>query len=150
MSASEVVSAAGLSIRAEASDAQRAALWLERTGTQFGVPLAAIMRLTHCVDEALANLLAYGGAGAQTDDVVLQLSVRRDGRGGEATVTVSDSGRPFNPLAVETTPRPTVLADAKPGGLGLVMMHSFSDGLSYRYAEDRNQLTFVVRWGGLS
>lgn len=63
-------------------------------------------------------------------------------------MTVSDSGVAFDPLAYEQKPGSQTLSEAEPGGLGLVMMRGFSDSMSYRYSEGRNQLTFRVFWAG--
>jgi anti-sigma regulatory factor (Ser/Thr protein kinase) len=38
------------------------------------------------------------------------------------------------------------LAEAEPGGLGLLMMHEYADELSYRRNADQNELTFSVVW----
>ena len=37
-------------------------------------------------------------------------------------------------------------SDATPGGLGLLMIRSFSDVLTYQRDGERNQLRFGVRW----
>ena len=43
-------------------------------------------------------------------------------------------------------PAPESLTDAQSGGLGIVMIHSFSDTLRYRRDDGLNRLTFAVRW----
>jgi anti-sigma regulatory factor (Ser/Thr protein kinase) len=76
----------------------------------------------------------------------VRLDVRHDTQANEAVVTVADSGAPFDPLVVSTGSRPRILAEARPGGLGLTMIRGFADILSYRYLDERNQLSFGVRW----
>lgn len=139
-------SAAELSIRPESGEVRRAALWLQATGSELGVPAAEIGRLDHCLDEALANILSHGGPGARSAPIVLRLDVRRDADTCHAAVTVSDAGLAFDPLAYQPKPRPTTLADTEPGGLGLLLMRSFADKLSYRCGDGRNHLTFAVCW----
>jgi len=148
MTASVAEFVAELSIRADAAEARRASIWLEKTGVECGVPAEQLGRLDHCLDEALANVIAYGGASARSSAIFLQFRVRRDPRGCEATVTVSDAGTAFDPLAVRLEPRPQTLAETEPGGLGLILMRNFADRLSYRHSEGRNHLTFTVHWRG--
>jgi serine/threonine-protein kinase RsbW len=135
-----------LSIHADASEVRRASDWLEEAGLAFGVPAEQIGRLDLCLHEALANVISHGGTAALSAPVRLRLAVGHGERSGEAAVTVSDAGVAFDPLAAEPKPQPNSLAEAEPGGLGVVMIRAFSDSLRYRHDEGRNQLTFGVRW----
>jgi len=139
-------SPAELAIHADLGELRRASIWLEGKGRECRVPADQIQRLDHCLDEALANIIAHGGAAAKSAPVVLKLDMYRDSGTAEVALTVSDAGVPFNPVEVEPRPRPVTLWDAEPGGLGLVMVRSFADSLTYRYGESRNHLTFAVRW----
>jgi anti-sigma regulatory factor (Ser/Thr protein kinase) len=49
-------------------------------------------------------------------------------------------------LAVVLKPRSQTLAEVEPGGLGLTLIRTYSDKLSYRYNEGCNQLKFSTRW----
>jgi anti-sigma regulatory factor (Ser/Thr protein kinase) len=142
----EAASARQFTLRADTAEARRAVLWLERTGAEHGVPDEQNDRLAHCLDEALANVIAHGGADARSADIVLRFEVKRDAHGGEAIVIVSDAGAPFDPAGAKAMPRPRTLAEATEGGLGLHLLRGFADRLSYRRVEDRNHLTFSVRW----
>jgi anti-sigma regulatory factor (Ser/Thr protein kinase) len=137
---------AELSIRAESGEARRAAAWLEQSCAASGVPAEHLARLDHCLDEALANVVAHGGAGARAAPVLLRLGVHSAHDFSEAAVTVTDAGNPFDPLAAPPAARPASLAEAEPGGLGVVMLRSYADRLSYRHHDGRNHLTFAVRW----
>jgi len=55
-------------------------VWLESAALGEGVPGDQILRLDHCLDEALANVISHGGPVALTSLVLLRLVVRR-GRG---------------------------------------------------------------------
>jgi anti-sigma regulatory factor (Ser/Thr protein kinase) len=135
-----------LSIRADASDARRAATWLGETGSAQGIPAEPLWRLDLCLTEALANVIAHGGAGAAASPIGLRLAVRRDASGGEASVTVSDGGTAFDPRTAAAKPRARSLGDAVPGGQGLPLLRKFADALDYAYSEGRNHLTIHVRW----
>lgn len=124
----------------------RASTWLVKAGTERGMPEEPLSRLELCMTEALANVIEHGGAGTPASPVHLRLDVCRSGSGGEATVTVSDAGVRYDPLAAPLAPRPRTLAEAEPGGLGLIMLRQFADTLDYAYREGRNHLTIRVRW----
>ena len=135
-----------LSIDPDSSQFRRASDWLGQMGCELGVPAEQITRLDICLNEVLANVLDHGGASARSAPIGLRLAWRRDPDGAEAALTVTDAGTAFDPLAVSPRPRPRTLAEATPGGLGLLMVRANADSLSYAYAEGRNQLTFGVRW----
>ncbi len=149
MNVSAALAPAVLSIHAAPTEARSASAWLGAETNARGVPEEHVRRLDHCLDEALANIFAHGGAAGRALPVTVNLDVRLGPDGGVAAVTISDSGIAFDPLPAMSTSksRPASLADAVPGGLGLMMIRSYSDSIGYRYGDGRNHLTFSVRWG---
>ena len=139
---------AELTIRADTGDARRAATWLESAALARRVPRRQIMRLDHCLDEALANVITHGGPAALASPVRLQFAVRRSRGACTAQLCVADEGVAFDPACslFELGPRPATLAEAMPGGLGLLMIRNFADDLTYRRSEGRNHLTISVSW----
>ncbi len=137
-----------LTIRGDTWAARGASFWLESVALAQRVPPEQIVRLDHCLDEALANVIAHGGATALASPVRVQFGVRRSHGTCTAELSVADAGVAFDPSTYpsEPTPRPASLAEAKPGGLGLLMIRDFSDDLSYRRSEGRNHLTITVSW----
>lgn len=135
-----------LSIRADRAEVRRASDWLDETCRRNAVPEATAERLALSLNEALENTILYGGPNALAAPIALRLEVVADDTGGEAGVTVSDAGFAFDPLSVAEKALPKTLAEAQPGGLGLVMIRRFSDWLEYRHEAGRNHLTFGVRW----
>ena len=136
----------GLSIRADGADVRRASEWLQKSGAERGVPRDEIGRLELCLNEVLANVISYGGPSAQAAPVELTLEVAHGQGRHEASVTVTDAGIAFDTPAAMPRPSPESLTDAQVGGLGIVMIHSFSDTLRYRREDGRNHLTFAVHW----
>ncbi|HSF22542.1 MAG TPA: ATP-binding protein [Burkholderiales bacterium] len=135
-----------LSIDPDSSQFRRASDWLEQIGCKLGVPAEQITRLDICLNEILANVLEHGGASARSAPIGLRLASSRDADGADATLTVTDAGTAFDPLAVPPRSRPQTLAETRLGGLGLVMVRANADSLNYEYADGRNQLTIGVRW----
>jgi anti-sigma regulatory factor (Ser/Thr protein kinase) len=134
------------SIQADSGELPRVSAWLREAGPARGMPAEPLWRLDLCVTEAIANVIDHGGAGARSSPIGLRLAVRREASGGEAAITVSDGGAAFDPRAAAPKPRAHSLAEAEPGGKGLILLHKFADTLEYTYREARNHLTIHVRW----
>ena len=137
---------AELVIAAEAAQIREASLWLARAAEQFGIPDESLNRLDLCLNEVLANTITHGRPEAATAPIHLHLHIQQLDDAREATVTTSDAGPAFDMTAAAASPRPRTLAEAQPGGLGLVMIRSFADQLAYTYADGHNHLRFSVRW----
>lgn len=137
---------AELAIRATVDDMRPASAWLEQSCETWGVPTPEVLRLDLCLNEVLANVVAHGGDGALRCPVSLRLEVIVDDQTHRASVTVQDGGTAFDATASPQKPRPLTLAEAEPGGLGLLMMREYADELSYRRNADQNELTFSVVW----
>jgi serine/threonine-protein kinase RsbW len=148
MFASVQAPAPELRIQAGAEWVRDASLWLARSGAEFGIPDDQLNRLDLCLNEALANIISHGCPAALTELIHLRMDMSRneETQEQEATVTVSDAGSAFDTTTASTKPRPQTLDEAEPGGLGLLMIRSFSDKLSYSYSDGRNHLSFGVRW----
>ena len=131
-----------LEIHADAFDVREASAWLEKTGIETKVPADQIFRLDMCLNEALANIIEHGGPAAKSSPVNLTFLPHTD----EASLFVTDSGNAFNPLDAIPKAVPDSLADAEPGGLGLGLIKTFTDAVSYKYDQGRNCLGFTVRW----
>lgn len=150
MTGSTVRLVAELSVAADAEGLGTASAWLEKNGLEHEVPKDQIRRLDLCLNESIANIISHGGPGAGGSPVQLQLDLTHSSGAGELSLTVSDGGAAFDPLAHHAKPRPKNLEEAQPGGLGLMMMHEFSDSLKYQYSGGRNQTTFTVRWSDVA
>jgi anti-sigma regulatory factor (Ser/Thr protein kinase) len=100
------------------------------------MPAEPLWRLDLCVTEALANVIAHGGAGTTRIRSVCAWTCAARG-GGEACGDRLQHGRGFDPLTVQPRPRPRTLAEAEPGGHGLAMLRQFADALDYSYSEGR-------------
>jgi serine/threonine-protein kinase RsbW len=138
---------AALTIRADMWEARRASSWLESAALAQNVPREQVVRLDHCLDEVLANVIRHGGPTALASPVHLQFGVRRGSGECTAELSVSDAGVAFDPSTfAAVAPHPASLVDARPGGLGLLLIRNFSDELSYRHGQGRNHLTITVNW----
>ena len=135
-----------LSIPSEIGSVGRASAWLESACLENSVPPNEICRLDLCLNEALANIIDHNDVANQPFTIRLNLGVNQNSITTEAVVTIYDSGIPFDPLSAIPKSRPKSLAEAEPGGLGILMIRKFSDNQRYRFIEGCNQLSFGVCW----
>ena len=135
-----------LTIGANGAEVRRASEWLDTACRQRDVPQALVERLVLCLNEVLANVITHGGRTALSAPIKLRLEVSLDQDYSKASVTVSDAGMAFNPLAVPKRILPKTLDEASMGGLGLMIIRRCSDWLHYRHEDGHNHLTFGTRW----
>jgi len=133
-------------LRVEPGEVRRTSLWLERSALEAGVPRDEVLRLDTCLNEVLANVIAHGGDCARSAPARVVLETGPC----EAAVTVVDHGLAFDPVSYVPAPRPATLEEAQPGGLGLVMLREYADGLEYERREGTNRLTFRIRWSAVA
>lgn len=137
-----------MAVQASEGDVRAASAWLEKVCGEAEVPADQVFRLDLCLNEALANIIYHGGPSARTAPVLLSLCFGDETKGRQARLSVSDTGKAFNPLTATVPKQATSLADAMPGGLGLTMISCYCDRLEYAFLEGRNQLSFFVEWQG--
>jgi serine/threonine-protein kinase RsbW len=135
-----------LTVRADSSEMERASEWLEALCRRHGVPREHVARLLLCLDEAIANVLDHGGPTALSQPIGLRFEMRIDPASRTASVTVSDAGPAFDPVAAPDKALPTTLDDASDRGRGLQMMRAAASLLRYRREDGLNHLTFGTSW----
>ena len=93
-------------------------------------------------EEIVSNIINYGGVDGRQPSVCLSFELRDD----EILLTFEDDGRPFDSTAHTPKPRPKSLADATPGGFGIVLVRRATSSIKYcRTAEGRNRLAVAIR-----
>ena len=103
-------------------------------------PKGVTARLWLCVTNALPN-----SGGATLPD--RPANGIRDHRfvADRLTVTIADDGVPFNPLSVKKPDTESSLEDREFGGLGIHLVRSLVDDVSYHRRIDKNVLTLMKR-----
>ncbi len=101
-------------------------------------PMKSVMQITVCVEEMFVNVASYAYEG-QPGEIELSVDDARD----TVTITLTDAGIPFDPLAKED-PDITLSADERNiGGLGIFMVKKSMNEVSYERKNDRNIFTMV-------
>ena len=117
---------------------------VEEIGEQESWPPEVIFRVNLVLEELGLNIITHGH-----DDEFHEIEFTVISEPDAITIEISDDGRPFDPL--NDVPDPDVNAaieDRPVGGLGVYLVRTMMDELSYQRIEGRNHLTLVSRKTG--
>jgi anti-sigma regulatory factor (Ser/Thr protein kinase) len=109
--------------------------FVERFGSEHGIPQSITNDLNICLDELLNNTISYGYADTGPHEIVVNLSLLD----GVLTAVLRDDGMLFDPN--QSLPiRPSGdLKSRKIGGLGLHFVKSLMDEVVYRRVGHYNE-----------
>ena len=120
---------------AATSSLAAAAAFAEERLDAAGCPLRAKTQLLVALDEVLSNVVRCSGASGIAVDMHFSRSPR------SVALSISDDGKPFDPLRVPPPDTSLAPEDRPIGGLGLLLLRKTMDELAYRYLHGRNILT---------
>lgn len=133
-----------LTIEAEPGEVARANAAFTAFAEANAVPAPIRRSLNVALDELLQNTIAHGFAGRQAGVVTIVVELGTD----RLTVTLTDDGRPFNPLGT-AAPDTASSVEARPiGGLGIHLVRQLMDEVRYQRRADRNVVTLIKRLEG--
>lgn len=118
---------------------------LNRLVRQFGelheVPSRTLYAVNLALDELVTNVILYGFDTPQGRRVTVRIATG----GGELVASVLDDGKAFNPLEVKPPDLDAPLEQRDLGGLGIHLVRSLMDHVSYSRDEEKNVLTVRKR-----
>ena len=132
-----------LRLPARLSEVRNMHAWLERKLSGRGLTSDEVFAIELCLEEAITNVALHSAQGR--DDVTVEIEL--DFADGSAVMTVSDNGRPFDPLSVESKRPCCSLEEAEVGGRGIQLIRAFAQELRYARRGGRNRFTMVARVG---
>lgn len=123
------------------------AQWLRDAAAREGLPDQTVFALEVCLEELTTNIVRHGGAitwdgdeGVTAPDMAaLQIRVSLLIDPASIDLVVEDNGRPFDVSLAPGKPVSGQLDDVVPGGLGVQLIRSFSDELSYEALHGGNR-----------
>ena len=110
---------------------------VEHFGASQGLPASKIYMINLALDELVTNSVGYGFEGVGDPRIEITMWVS----GTLLVLTIVDNGREFDPLARADPDVSSPLEERPVGGLGLHLVRTFADRLTYRFADGRNWLT---------
>lgn len=111
-------------------------------GAQPCLTESDINKLDLVLEELLVNVARYAYPDVETGEVELAYALVSPG---EICVRISDSGRPFNPLDSNPPDFSRGLGDRQLGGMGIFLVKSIAESLTYKREADQNTVSFVFR-----
>ncbi|MGO9544348.1 MAG: SpoIIE family protein phosphatase [Rhodomicrobium sp.] len=122
----------------ELAGISQAARWLDGVATEIQLPGHVAFAMQVCLEEVFSNIVYHGepeGPAGQAVVLIVEAS------GESLRMIVEDGGQAFDLTQAPAKRITQALDEIEPGGLGIVLIKSFSSGLSYERAGDRNRLT---------
>jgi serine/threonine-protein kinase RsbW len=98
-----------------------------------------INKITIAVDEACTNIIKHGYSYAP--DQSIGVDIVREGNDFE--IIISDSGKQFDPKAIETPDMKDYFAHYRRGGLGVYLMKRIMDKVEFDLHSDKNVLRMM-------
>lgn len=93
------------------------------------------------IEEIVTNTIKYGGPWKEGDRVSLELQLEPD----RVSCCITDSGREFNPAKVPVESPALKHLKREKGGLGILLVRTLLDGMSYEREQGCNRLTVWLR-----
>lgn len=104
-----------------------------------GCPMKIVVSIDIAVEELFVNVASYAYPDREDGMATLRMAFDADNKG--VTMTLIDSGIPYDPLA-KADPDVTLSAEErKIGGLGIFMAKKSMDNISYIYEDGQNKLS---------
>ena len=119
----------------------RLAEWVKSLPDKLEISETCLFRLDLILTEAVTNIISYGYP--QGGEHSIEIKVDQEDH--SLSVKICDDGLPFNPLDHPAQPTPCDLAEAPVGGLGILLIRSFSTDCFYQRDDSKNVLTVTVQ-----
>ena len=128
---------APLRLKGEPAEIGPAVEAVRRFALDHGLPDLATDALVVAVDEAISNILRHGYDDSAEPAVTIEAVADEEG----VEVALVDGGRPFSPLDWPAPALEGGAAERPVGGLGIYLMRTLADRLTYRREGASNRLT---------
>lgn len=116
--------------------------FVSNIGKQAGLDESQVSMIELAVDEACANVIEHAYGSDRTKEVVVRARLNED----TIEIQVEDTGKGFDPSAIEQQDVKKLIQERKSGGLGMRMMKMVMDEVQYNMKPgERNELRMVKR-----
>lgn len=133
----ETTSSNVLILRNDVNELSRVQLFLESLEEAGNVPSSLLMPLNLVLEEALTNIIFYAYEPGTVNEIRLDVVTYAD----RLEITLTDSGKPFDPT-VSPDPDISLSAEDRPiGGLGIFLIRKLMDTVDYQRKDEQNILT---------
>ncbi len=111
--------------------------WLCATAEEAQLPEPVPFSMQVCLEELFANIVRHGSADSSVSP---EVSIAIEAGAGFIRMTIEDDGAEFDVTRDKVCPITRSLQEVEPGGLGLLLIRTFSSKVSYQRNEGRNRV----------
>lgn len=130
-----------MSIGAQPDEVAKVQAAIADFATAEGIPASVRRTMQVVVDELFANIATHGVAGRDGGEATIEVMRSAD----RVTITVSDNGPAFDPFSHEAPDTSLPVEERPIGGLGLHLVRTMMDEVSYHRRGDRNVIVLIKR-----
>ena len=128
-----------LTIQNQIAEISEVYLRFEVFAEQLQLPSQIVGTMQIVFEELLSNIIKHSYSDEERHEIVIKVQVFAD----RVRVIIIDDGMPFNPLDAETPDTTLSLEEREIGGLGIHMVRTMMDSISYERDVDKNVATVV-------
>lgn len=110
---------------------------------EFNVPENSRQELMMALDEAITNIVIHGYSGKEGN---VRIVIGRENDC--VTVELIDSGKKFDPSSHPDPDLNVPIEERKAGGMGVLLMRKFTDGMKYYYKDGNNHFILTKKIRG--
>jgi anti-sigma regulatory factor (Ser/Thr protein kinase) len=108
-----------------------------------GLPEEVAFSVQLAIDELFTNIVSYG----YDDEISGQVEIKMSIQGRELRIDLIDDAKQFDPLHEAAQPDlDASLEDRRIGGVGIHLVKTMMDEVSYKYEDSKNHLTLVKKF----
>ncbi|MYD86503.1 MAG: ATP-binding protein [Acidobacteria bacterium] len=126
-----------VTIPARLSEVRELSSMVEAFGDANDLPDPKVFVINLALDELITNTVTHG----LEDMADAEIRIRMRVVAGTLILVMEDNGQPFDPTQDTNADVTSSLEERAVGGLGLHLVKSFADRVSYEFVEGRNRLT---------
>ncbi len=128
-----------ITVTAEIGNLDKVTAYINSRLSRYGCCYKTMMQIDIIIDELFGNI-AYYAYPQETGDVTVGVKVIQE-KTLAAVITFTDYGIPYNPLEKEDPDTSLSAREREIGGLGIYIVKSSVDDISYEYTEGKNVLS---------
>lgn len=112
------------------------ATFIEEIGEELSLSMETIMNINLALEEAIANIIMYAYPSEEQHSILLKVNSTEK----QLVFLLTDKGASFDPTQVEDTDITLSLEERPIGGLGIFLIRSIMNEISYQRLDNENRL----------